>query len=277
MLVAITMLSQTGGHADGTTPCGVPNHLLPAHPGRPYPVVDGPAEMRKRVRELQRAGADVIKICTSGGVSSPNDDPRHPQFGLDELESCVGEATAGETPVMAHAQGKQGILNAVTAGVRSVEHGVFADEECFDALKASGVWLVPTLTAPVALKRMIQGGVPISDEVARKSDEALVAHAAMMRGAVKAGVKIAMGTDSGVFPHGENLEELVLMREAGMTPEEVLQAATRSAAELLKLADRGRIATGLRADLVVVAGDALDFDGFAQRITSVYQRGRLVR
>lgn len=275
--IAVTVLSQTGGHTDGTTPCGLPNHLLPEHPGRPHPVVDGPEEMRKRVRELQRAGADVIKICTSGGVSSITDDPRHPHFGMDELEACVREARAGETPVMAHAQGKPGIINAIRAGVRSVEHGVFADEECFELLKAHDVWLVPTLTAPVALNRMIAGGAPIPAEVVRKTELARIAHAEMIVEAVAADVKIAMGTDSGVFPHGGNLEELQLMREAGMTPEAVLHAATASAAELLELDDRGVLREGLRADVVIVEGDAREFDRMAERIAGVYQAGRRVR
>ena len=277
VLISVTMLSQTGGHADGTTPCGLPNHLLPAHPGRPHPVVDGPEEMRKRVRELQRAGADVIKICTSGGVSSIADDPRHPQFGMDELAACVREAAAGETPVMAHAQGKPGIVNAIRAGVRSVEHGVFADDECFDLLKEHDVWLVPTLTAPVALNRMIAQGTPISEEVVRKTEIARQAHARMIIEAVAAGVKIAMGTDSGVFAHGGNLEELRLMREAGMPPEAVLHAATASAAQLLELDDRGALREGLRADAVVVEGDARDFDLIEERIAGVYQAGRRVR
>jgi len=277
MRISVNLLSQTGGHADGTTPCGVPNHLLPSHPGRPSSVVDGRDEMRRRVRELQRAGADVIKICTSGGVSSVADNPHHPHFDAEELDACVRTAMAGDTPVMAHAQGKQGILAAIQAGVRSIEHGVFADEECFDVMKKRGVWLVPTLSAPVALTRMIEAGAPFSEEVVRKTQEAATAHAAMFERAVAAGVRIAMGTDSGLFRHGGNLEELALMRQGGMTPESVLHAATASAAELLELDDRGRIREGLRADLVAVSGDAFEFDDYAERITAVYRAGRRVK
>ncbi|HIY67192.1 MAG TPA: amidohydrolase family protein [Candidatus Agrococcus pullicola] len=277
MRISVTILSQTGGHADGTTPCGIPNHLLPPHPGRPCSVVDGPEEMRKRVRELQRAGADVIKICTSGGVSSVNDDPKHAQFAADELEMCMREASAGQTPVMAHAQGKPGIIAAIKAGVRSIEHGVFADDECFALMREHDVWLVPTLTAPVALNRMIDAGVPVAETVAVKSREAGLVHAAMIERAVAAGVKIAMGTDSGVFLHGGNLEELQLMRKAGMTPEAVLRASTVTAAELLELDDRGAIREGLRADLVIVAGDAFDFAELHRRIAGVYKAGRRVR
>lgn len=275
--IAVNILSQTGGHADGTTPLGAPHHLLPAHPGRPGSVVDGPEEMRKRVRELQRAGADVIKVCTSGGVSSVSDDPRHAQFGTDELEACVREAAAGEISVMAHAQGKPGIVNAIHAGVRSIEHGVFADDECFELMKEHDVWLVPTLLAPVALNRMIETGAPMAAEVVRKSVDAGIAHAAMIKQAVAAGVKIAMGTDAGVYPHGGNLEELRLMQAAGMSPEAVLHASTVSAARLLELDDRGAIREGLRGDLVAIEGDALDFDGLDKRISGVFKAGQRVR
>jgi len=233
--------------------------------------------MRKRVRELQRAGADVVKICTSGGVSSVTDNPHHAQFSMDELEACVREAKSGQTPVMAHAQGKQGIINAVRAGVRSIEHGVYADDECFQLMIEHDVWLVPTLLAPVALNRMIDAGASVADEVARKSREAGIAHAAMIKQAVKAGVKIAMGTDAGLFKHGINLEELQLMQRAGMSPEAVLHASTQSAAQLLGFDDRGAIRPGLRADLAVFRGDLTSFEGLSSRVAGVYKSGRKVR
>lgn len=277
MRIAVNILSQTGGHSDGVTPSGAVHHLLPEHPGRPAPVVDGVEEMRKRVRELQRAGADVVKICTSGGVSSVTDNPHHAQFSMDELEACVREAKSGQTPVMAHAQGKQGIINAIRAGVRSIEHGVYADDECFQLMIEHDVWLVPTLLAPVALNRMIDAGASVADEVARKSREAGIAHAAMIKQAVKAGVKIAMGTDAGLFKHGINLEELQLMQRAGMSPEAVLHASTQSAAQLLGFDDRGAIRPGLRADLAVFRGDLTSFEGLSSRVAGVYKSGRKVR
>ncbi|TFH54443.1 metal-dependent hydrolase family protein [Glutamicibacter arilaitensis] len=277
MRIAVNILSQTGGHSDGVTPSGAVHHLLPEHPGRPGPVVDGVEEMRKRVRELQRAGADVVKICTSGGVSSVTDNPHHAQFSMDELEACVREAKSGQTPVMAHAQGKQGIINAIRAGVRSIEHGVYADDECFQLMIEHNVWLVPTLLAPVALNRMIDAGASVADEVARKSREAGIAHAAMIKQAVKAGVKIAMGTDAGLFKHGINLEELQLMQRAGMSPEAVLHASTQSAAQLLGFDDRGAIRPGLRADLAVFRGDLTSFEGLSSRVAGVYKSGRKVR
>jgi len=277
LVLAITVLGQTGGHTDGWMPHGDVHRLLVPHPGRPEMIVDGADNMRLRVRELVRAGANVIKICTSGGVLSPRDDPRHPQFSPAELEACVDEAAAAGLGVMAHAQGKPGIINALRAGVRSIEHGIYADEECFELMLEKGAWLVPTLLAPIALIRAIDDGARVAAAVERKARTVVDIHAAAVKAAVTAGVPIAMGTDSGVFEHGQNLEELVLLTEAGMSPGAVLASATAQAADLLGLADRGRIAVGLRADMVVVDGDPFDFRDYAGRISRVYKNGRLVR
>lgn len=275
--IAITVLGQTGGHTDGWNVHGDVAHLLQPHPGRPDAIVDGPDEMRRRVRELVRAGADVIKVCTSGGVLSPRDDPRHPQFSPEELDVCVAEAAAAGLGVMAHAQGKPGILNAVRAGVRSIEHGIYADDECFEAMLDRGTYLVPTLLAPIALIRAIDAGAAVPAAVEAKARAVVDAHAAAVARAIDAGVPIAMGTDSGVFEHGINTEELALMVRAGLTPAQALVAATANAADLLGLPDRGRVAPGLRADLVVVSGDPFDLDSHAQRVARVYKNGVLVR
>ncbi len=274
---AITILGQTGGHTDGWTVHGDVHRLMVPHPGRPAGVVDGPDEMRRRVRELIRAGAEVIKVCTSGGVLSPRDDPRHPQFTLAELEACVAEADAVGIPVMAHAQGKPGIMNALRAGVSSIEHGIFADDECFELMRANGTYLVPTLLAPVALIGDIDAGARVPAAVEAKARAVVEIHHAMVGAAAAAGVLFAMGTDSGVFAHGRNLEELVLMVEAGLAPRDVLVAATSHAADLLRLPDRGTIAVGQRADLTIVTGDVFDLATHAQRLTHVFKAGRLVR
>jgi len=274
---AITILGQTGGHTDGWTVHGDVHRMMVPHPGRPAGVVDGPEQMRLRVRELIRAGAGVIKVCTSGGVLSPRDDPRHPQFTLEELQVCVAEAAAVGIPVMAHAQGKPGIVNALRAGVASIEHGIFADDECFDLMGETGAYLVPTLLAPVALIQAIDAGSRVPAAVEAKARAVVDTHREMTAAAVRAGVRIAMGTDSGVFAHGRNIEELQLMVGVGMSPAQALVAATSTAAELLRLPDRGVVEPGRRADLVVVTGDPYDFDTHAERLTHVFKAGTLVR
>jgi imidazolonepropionase-like amidohydrolase len=278
LVIAITVLGQTGGHTDGWTVHGDCLRLLVSHPGRALMVVDGVEQMRLRVRELARAGADVIKICTSGGVLSPRDDPRHAQFSPDELEVCVAEAAASGLGVMAHAQGTPGIKNALRAGVRSIEHGIFLDDECIELLLEQDAWLVPTLLAPQALLRAVDAGAQLPAAVVEKARAVVEVHAESVGRAIEAGVKIAMGTDSGVFEHGINTDELELMRAAGLTPAQSLVAATSEAAALLGLGDRiGRVAESMRADLVVVSGDPFDFPTHRERVRRVLKRGAVVR
>jgi imidazolonepropionase-like amidohydrolase len=278
MQIAITALSQTGGHGDGWLPSGITTFLMSPHPGRPAGLVDGPEEMRKRVREIIRAGANVIKVHTSGGVLSPRDSPKHAQFRPDELDALMAEAAAAGLPVMAHAQATDGIKNAIRAGVRSIEHGIYLDDEAIDMMLSSGTWLVPTLVAPHAVVNEVNAGSQLPEGVVAKAREVMAAHAEAFARAVAAGVKVAMGTDSGVGPHGTNLDELPLMAAGGMTPAQVLTATTRSAAELLRLADEtGTLRPGLRADIVVLAGDPFDLPNLKSNVRAVYSAGRRVR
>jgi len=278
MRIAITVLSQTGGHGDGWLPSGVSTSFAAPHPGRPAGIVDGPEEMRKKVREIARAGANVIKVCTSGGVLSPGDSPRHAHFRPDELAALVTEATAAGLPVMAHAQATDGIKNAVRAGIRSIEHGIYLDDEAIAMMLEAGTWLVPTLAAPVAVLEAAKNGAQLPDGVLEKAQEVIETHHASFARAAAVGVKVAMGTDSGVGPHGRNLDELTLMASAGMAPEDVLVATTSSAAELLGLGDQvGSLAPGKRGDVVVVAGDPFDFASLKANIRAVYKDGQLVR
>lgn len=277
VLIAVSMLSQTGGHGDGWYPSGCTVPLLQPHPGRPSTVVDGPEEVRRAVRELVRAGADVIKAATSGGVLSARDDPRHGHFRDEEVAMMVAEAEAAGIAVMAHAQGTEGIKTAVRNGVRSIEHGIYLDDEAIELMLDWGTWLVPTLAAPRAVLDQAAAGVPYPDAVLAKARMVLDVHTESVRRAIAAGVTIAMGTDSGVGPHGDNLRELQLLLDCGLTPEQALHAATGSASELLDVADdRGTIAVGQRADLLVVEGDALDIGTLGERVRGVYQDGRLV-
>lgn len=272
--ISIGLISPTGGHGDGWVVSG---HCLPLsvpHPGRPASVVDGPDEMRRVARQLLRAGAEVLKVCTTGGVMSPRDDPRHSQFTPEELDVLMTEARMQGKAVMAHAQGTDGIKNALRAGVRSIEHGIYLDDEAIEMMLARGTWLVPTLVAPVNVIRAAAAGVSLPDGVVRKAEEVVAAHAESVRAAVAAGVKIAMGTDSGIGAHGTNLEELPLMAACGMSAGEVLVAATSSAAELLGYgAELGRIEVGYRADLVVVGGDCFDLAGLGGNVREVWQDG----
>jgi imidazolonepropionase-like amidohydrolase len=278
MRIAITVLSQTAGHGDGWLPSGVVTSLRAPHPGRPPGIVDGPEEMRKRVREIVRAGANVIKVCTSGGVLSARDNPQHAHFRPDELAVLVAEATAAGLPVMAHAQATEGIKAAVRAGIRSIEHGIYLDDEAIAMMLDAGTWLVPTLSAPASVIEAVKNGVRLPDGVVAKAEAVVEAHNASFAAAVAAGVKVAMGTDSGVGPHGGNLGELALMAAGGLAPRDVLVATTRSAAELLGMEEEcGTLTPGKRADVVVVAGDPYDFANLKANIRAVYSDGRLVR
>jgi imidazolonepropionase-like amidohydrolase len=278
MHISIVMLSQTGGHGDSWMPCGarISNRML--DPGRPDHIVDGPDEMRKKVRELVRMGADVIKVAVSGGVLSPRDKPTHAHFRLAELEVLVEEATAAGIFVMSHAQATDGIKNAIKAGIRSIDHGIYLDDEAIDMMLKRGTWLVPTLLAPRGVIAAAEAGVALTDAAIQKAHEVIDVHSESFRRAVEAGVKVAMGTDCPVSPHGTNLGELELMTKlSDMTPIDSLVATTSSAAELMGLQDElGTLEAGKRADLVVVDGDALDLATLADRIDQVWKDGARV-
>lgn len=274
MQVSLIMLSQTGGHGDDWLPSGVSVPMMGLHPGIPDNIVDGPDEMRRKVRELHRMGADVVKVATSGGVLSARDDPSHAHFRPAELAVLVEEASAAGMPVMAHAQAADGIKNAVRAGIRSIEHGIFLDDEGIDLMLANGTWLVPTLVAPQGVLDAVAAGVPIPANIAEKARAVIGVHREAVRRAIAAGVRLAMGTDSGVTPHGRNLRELAMMADLGMAPGAVLEAATRSAAQLLGVVDdRGTIEPGKRADLVLVDGDPFAFETLRERIAGVWMDG----
>jgi imidazolonepropionase-like amidohydrolase len=275
--ISIAMISQTGGHGDGWMPSGSRIQLFPTYPGCPAAIVNGPDELRQKVRELAQYGADVIKVATSGGVMSPRDKPHLPAFSVEELEALVAEARAAGLEVMAHAQAAEGIKNSVRAGIRSIEHGIYLDDEAIELMLEHGTYLVPTLLAPTGVLRAAEAGASIPDAALAKAREVIEAHRDSFRRAVEAGVKVAMGTDSAVTPHGENLGELELMQAGGMRPEDVLVATTATAAELMGLAgELGTLEPGKRADLVLVEGDPLDFASLGERIASVYQDGELV-
>ena len=275
--ISLSMISQSGGHGDGWMPSGFESRLFALDPGIPKTIVDSPDEMRRVVRELVRAGADNIKVATSGGVMSPRSDPRRAHLSPAELAVLVEEATAAGVHVLAHAQATQGIRNAVDAGIDSIEHGIYLDDETVAAMKRRGTWLVPTLMAPRGVLNAADRGITLPDWALRKAEEVIAAHRVSIRLAIEAGVRIAFGTDSPVSPHGTNLGEFALMQELGLRPLDILKAATASAAELLRVADDvGTLEVGKRADFVVIDGDPLDFTDYRDRISAVYQGGRHV-
>ncbi|HSR24319.1 MAG TPA: amidohydrolase family protein [Candidatus Eisenbacteria bacterium] len=268
MKVAVTGLSQTGGHTDQHFACGV--NLTPALPDVPSPVVDGVEPMRRRVRETIRAGADWIKLCTSGGVLSPNDLPHHPTLTLEEIRAAVEEAAAQGRKVMAHAQANAGIKNALRAGVATIEHGIWLDGDAVEMMLDGGRALVPTLVAPLWVVRHAERG-RMPSWAAEKGRVVLEAHQASVRLAIESGVQVAFGTDSGVGPHGSNGEEFLLMRELGMSTADCLRAATTVAAEVVGWAGRaGTLTAGAFGDVIGVPGDPLDDLGLVARADNVH-------
>jgi imidazolonepropionase-like amidohydrolase len=239
---------------------------------------DGADDVRKAVREQLKAGADVIKVIATGGVMTRGVEPGAAQLGLDELRAAVDESARAGRRVAAHAQGSAGIADAVTAGVASIEHGIFLTEEIVARMRGAGTTLVPTLTAAERIATAgPETGVP--DWMVAKARGVTAAHAASFDLARRAGVAIAAGTDAGtpLNPHGGLGAELALMAKHGMSPLACLRAATSSAAALLGLGDRlGRVAPGYLADLIAVEGDPAEDLEALDRVRLVIAGGRIV-
>jgi len=253
--ISVMPLSITGGHFDLQLKSG--KTVKTSYPGLPESVCDGPEEVRKRVREVLRAGAEVVKVMTTGGVISANDSPEHPQFTMEELRIIVAEASYRDLPVMAHAHGSSGVKNALNAGIKSIEHGTYLDEECIQLLLENDAWLVATQLAHWSNLELLEDGeLPdFSQEDARKV--AMNSHKNMKK-AYQAGVKIVMGTDSGIAPHGQNLRELGYLCDIGMTPMEAIQAGTKMAAELMGMGEViGTLEKEKLADVVISKTDPL--------------------
>ncbi len=273
MQISVTMLSMTGGHNDPWLPSGTHGVFGIEYPGMPSGVCDGVDGVSKAVREVIRAGADVIKIASSGGFLSPADDPMEPNFSQDEIDAIVRTAADLGTWVMSHAHGAEGIKRAVRAGVRSIDHGTYLDEEAAAMMVERGTWLVPTLTAGDTTEALADDE-KVQPAVREKLRGLGRPEFDAMYLAAEAGVKVAMGTDCPVAPHGTNLNELRHMAAHGFTPAQALHAATLSAAELMGLQEElGTIAPGRRADLVVLDGDPLMFDDYERRIEQVWKDG----
>lgn len=258
----------TGGHCDE-------NGFRPGLEDADYRTgaADGADEARKAVRYQVKYGADVIKICATGGVLSEGDAVGATQYTLAEMQAIVDEARKLERRVAAHAHGAEGIRLAAQAGVASIEHGTFLDDEGARLMKARGTVLVPTLQANEVVKRAADRGV-LTGLRAEKARAAYAAGPRRVRLAVQYGIPVALGTDAGVGRHGRNAEEFGLMVQAGMTPVQALVAGTLAGARLLGWADRvGTLAAGRLADVVAVPGDPTRDVTATERVTFVMKGG----
>lgn len=248
-------IASTGGHADPTN--GFRKDLAD-DPGPTQGVVNSPEEGRKAVRQRFKDGSDLIKITATGGVLSLAKNGQNPQFTEEEMRAIVETAKDYGFKVAAHAHGAEGMKRAIRAGVNSIEHGTLMDDEAIALFKQYGTWYVPTLTAGRSAADSARKPGYYPEMVARKAIEIGPQLKNTFSKAYKAGVKIAFGTDAGVFKHGLNWLEFTYMIEAGMPPMEAIQAATIHAADLLGMKDQlGSIETGKLADLVAVEGNPL--------------------
>ena len=236
---------------------------------------DGEDDARKAAREQLKAGADIIKLMATGGVLTPGVEPGSPQLTIKEMAAAIEEAHKAGRKTAAHAQGTVGIKNALIAGIDSIEHGIFLDDETIEMMIAQNTYFVPTLVAPYfIIKYGPEGGAP--EYAIEKSKRVEEFHTKSFIKALKAGVKIAMGTDSGTpfNLHDGTVQELLLMVKYGMKPLEVITAATKTAAELLGIDnDYGTLEEGKFADLIVLAENPLTDMQTMLDIKYVYKKG----
>ena len=264
-------IATTGGHGDPTN--GLPTDLY--EPPTPEEgVVDSFEDIKKAVRQRYKDGTDGIKITATGGVLSVAKSGENPQFTNNELEALISIAKDYGLWVAAHAHGKEGMLRAVNAGVTSIEHGTFMDEEVMDAMKKNGTYYVPTILAGewVAEKSKIDNFFPelVRPKAAKIGPQILDTFTK----AHKYGVKIAFGTDSGVSAHGDNWQEFALMVKGGMSPLETIQSATLETAKLFRLENEiGKIRTGFSADIIALRDNPLENIESLKDISFVMKEG----
>jgi imidazolonepropionase-like amidohydrolase len=270
MLVSGPALGITGGHCD--------NNLLPFdYHQTDEGVADGIENVQHKVREIIKYGADVIKICATGGVMSKGDDPNASQYTLEEMKAIVAEAHRLGRKVAAHAHGAQGVQWASEAGVDSIEHGHLMNDASVATLKKNGTYLVPTLYLMDWHKEnAARSNLP--DYVRRKMEMVSAAGQSNVKKAFAAGVKIGFGTDAAVYPHGLNGHEFAVYVRLGMTPLQAIQTATVNDADLLGWSDKvGTLEAGKFADIIAVDGDPLKDVVTLQNVKFVMKGGEVVK
>ncbi len=272
MQVCVHALGARGGHADSN---GMRHDLLAKPPGVEEGIANGPDRLREAVRYQVKYGADVIKFCASGGVLSLADEVDTPQLTLDEMTALCDEAHRLRKKVACHCHGDLAARDAVLAGVDSIEHGSFLSVETLQLMKDRGTYLIPTLMAPDSIMPNLAKMPP---EIAAKARAANAALSGTFREAVRLGVKVGFGTDSGVSPHGKNAREFRLMVERGLSPIAALKCATSVDATLLGLSKSiGTIEPEKLADLVAVPGDPTKDITATERVVFVMKDGRIVK
>ncbi len=271
MLVSVHAIGSTGGHCDDGA--GYRFGILNHESGPTDGVIDSADQARFAVRFNIKYGADVIKTCATGGVLSPTDDVDTPQLTQAELDALVTAAHELRRKTAAHAHGAEGAKRAIRAGIDSIEHGTFLDDEALRMMRERGTYLVPTLATRTGL---LESKFP--PLVQQKADLALKSQDSMVKRALAMGVKIALGTDAAVYPHGNNALEFLLMANDGMPPAQALRAGTSVAADLLGLQSKiGTLEPGKLADIVATPGNPLADIKVTQSVLFVMKEGSVVR
>jgi imidazolonepropionase-like amidohydrolase len=273
MLVATYGIGATGGHFDSTA--GFRDMLFGREPDYSEGIADGPDAIRKAVRFEIKNGADVIKAAVSGGVLSLTDEVDTPQFTPLEIAALVDETHRLRKKIAVHCHGDQAAKDAIEAGVDSIEHGSFLKPETLQLMKTKGTYLVPTLMATEWIMSKMDAYPPALQAKAKAAGDA---RTEMFRNAVKIGVKIGLGTDAAVFPHGQNAKEFKLMVDLGMPPIEALRAGTSADADLLGIAAKvGTLEKGKLADIVAMPGDPTADITATERVSFVMKEGKIVK
>ncbi len=275
MLVAVHAIGSTGGHCDDTA--GFRQGLF-AEPGPSDGVINGPDDARKAVRIAVKYGADVIKTCATGGVLSLTDEVDTAQLSQEELNALVSEAHSLHRKTAAHAHGAMGAKRAIRAGIDSIEHGSFLDDEALHMMKERGTYFVPTLMAPWWIGDRLEHGIYYPPAIAEKARAAIRAVNQTFQKALEMGIQIGLGTDAAVYPHGRNAHEFVLMSGLGMRPEAALQAGTIVDANLLGIANQiGSLEAGKSADVVAVPGNPVEDIMRVEHVFFVMKQGVVYR